>query len=720
MLCRRQLPKIATLLIHFGPAWFYPQHPVTMAVDASGDSTTATSASRVQLKKANDQPQAAASWTSAHLKVDSLKVNGLPAALENGLPIIEGDGNLVFAWRVNCVPTREDTDRTACRGARANSYRVVIARSPQHEHDEVVTYYDSAHTISTATMHVVDGALLPADTRFRWELTVDSEDVATTTGANFGQATAHGHFQTALTTALDWGGATWIAGFTQARASFTVFPNTTITSATAYASGLGCFDLFLNGQKVADSMMDPGWSTIPPMRLLYRAYNVTSLLTAGENAAGVRLGFCHYGYVDQAFCVEGHAMRDTCRGFVMRLSIKFANGKTQDVLTTADGAGGATWTGTVSANPMVYSHLYHGEVWDSRMEQKGWNQPSFSGATSANGWEPVKLYKESTKYEGPNQPGLQMSLHEMPTMGVGERRQAINITRVMLPTVSGRMVVGLGSMKRIAGGYYGGGHAAPAFGVKTVQACKMSCLDIVTCVQSTWSTIAPPAQGTMKFIPGGYFDVGKSGSILPKPNVTSEIECKQACLGIPNCVQITWTPPRNLERCDLYLDASDPAKFVKNADIHGWYRSMQCDLYSGVNSTLVSSTSVDGWVRQQGQCAAGVTAGGVVYPSGCAWWHDQTTNTKHFVRNCAIPAPGFPCPKDVAQCWKKTSQLAAGAVHLSDDELAAIPVGRNFTCDMVPFSADCMPYIMDSNRTVHTWVFDVSTPKHFLPSLPFH
>ena len=122
------------------------------------------------------------------------------------------------------------------------------------------------------------------------------------------------------------------------------------------------------------------------MRLLYRAYNVTSLLASGANAAGVRLGFCHYGYIDQAFCVDGHAMRDTCRGFVMRLSIVYADGKTQDVLTTADGSGGAAWRGTTAGNPMVYSHLYHGEVFDARMVQAGWDEPGFEGASAAKGW----------------------------------------------------------------------------------------------------------------------------------------------------------------------------------------------------------------------------------------------------------------------------------------------------------------------------------------------
>ena len=47
-------------------------------------------------------------------------------------------------------------------------------------------------------------------------------------------------------------------------------------------------------------------------------------------------------------------------------------------------------------------------------------------------------------------------------------------------------------------------------------------------------------------------------------------------------------------------------------------------------------------------------------------------------------------------------------MHIPDDELAAIPTGRNYTCDMTPFSPDCLPYMVQNNRSMHTWLFDVS------------
>ena len=65
---------------------------------------------------------------------------------------------------------------------------------------------------------------------------------------------------------------------------FTMPPTLKVSSATAYASGIGCFDLLIN-DRLADpsSRLDPGFSTIPTMRVLYRAINLTAELTPGSS-----------------------------------------------------------------------------------------------------------------------------------------------------------------------------------------------------------------------------------------------------------------------------------------------------------------------------------------------------------------------------------------------------------------------------------------------------
>ena len=142
-----------------------------------------------------------------------------------------------------------------------------------------------AHELTSAA-----AAALPADTRFELEVAVRLP------GSGVPIVAGSGQFQTALPPGPGgWGAAQWIGNFTQARAGFELRADSKVVQATAYGSGLGCFQLTINGSPAADSLMDPGWSTLPPMRLLYRAYDVTAMLVPGSNALGIRLGLCHYG-----------------------------------------------------------------------------------------------------------------------------------------------------------------------------------------------------------------------------------------------------------------------------------------------------------------------------------------------------------------------------------------------------------------------------------------
>ena len=315
-------------------------------------------------------------------------------------------------------------------------------------------------------------------------------------------------------------------------------------------------------------MMDPGWSTLPPMRLLYRAFNLTTLIRAGSNAIGVRLGFCHYGGIDQAFCIGSHAMRDDCRAFIMRLSIQYADGKQQDVITSAStgAAHEEQWLGTISRNPIVYTHLYHGEVFDARHIEPGWDEANFTSATT--GWTAVQLYRNNTVYEGPNQPGLEMSLHAMPPIGVAERRAPASVTKLELRrhvAVTGHVILAIGELKSVNGGYYSGGHSAPVPNASTAELCREACSD-TTCLQATFdaSSIAPQMLQT----PDGYFLT--SNQVLPYSNASTLAECIDACLAMPHCVQITWTQPRAQERCDMYLFATD-SKFDSGSGAQGVY-----------------------------------------------------------------------------------------------------------------------------------------------------
>ena len=59
--------------------------------------------------------------------------------------------------------------------------------------------------------------------------------------------------------------------------------------AIAYVSGLGHFDMFLNGEKVGNHFLDPGWTKYDRCAL-YVPFDITQQLHTGKNAVGVMLG----------------------------------------------------------------------------------------------------------------------------------------------------------------------------------------------------------------------------------------------------------------------------------------------------------------------------------------------------------------------------------------------------------------------------------------------
>jgi len=133
--------------------------------------------------------------------------------------------------------------------------------------------------------------------------------------------------------------------------------------ALAFISGLGHGELRLNGQKVGDRVLDPGWTDYRK-RALYSTYDVTGLLQA-KNAAGVILGngrhVRYFGY---------DAPRMTCR-----IEIETESGERKIVLSDE------SWR--TSAGPLQENGLYYGERYDARLEMPGWDEPDFNDS----GWE---------------------------------------------------------------------------------------------------------------------------------------------------------------------------------------------------------------------------------------------------------------------------------------------------------------------------------------------
>src|SRR5258708_30163400 len=68
-------------------------------------------------------------------------------------------------------------------------------------------------------------------------------------------------------------------------------------SATAYITAHGLYEAQINGHRIGDAYLTPGWTSYHK-RLQYQAYDVTALVKEGTNAIGVTLGSGWYrGYI---------------------------------------------------------------------------------------------------------------------------------------------------------------------------------------------------------------------------------------------------------------------------------------------------------------------------------------------------------------------------------------------------------------------------------------
>eukprot|EP01043_Picozoa_sp_COSAG02_P048115 COSAG02_NODE_4691_length_5089_cov_3.712425_1_plen_1144_part_00 len=168
--------------------------------------------------------------------------------------------------------------------------------------------------------------------------------------------------------AAAWAGSDWIGGGSELRTDWRLSSASPIVRARAYAAGLGAFELFVNGEKVGDHLMDAG-QAVWDEKVLYAGFNVTQLLHSGTlNAVGARLGNSKYGYLDMFVnrSALGDQSGDSSRCFRLLLVATLADGSE---LTLRSDANSGEWKSRHGA--IVYDHLWQGEIYDSRQEAAG-------------------------------------------------------------------------------------------------------------------------------------------------------------------------------------------------------------------------------------------------------------------------------------------------------------------------------------------------------------
>jgi alpha-L-rhamnosidase len=255
------------------------------------------------------------------------------------------------------------------RGVAQTAYQVRVARSEADLQSARRLVWDSGRIATSDSIHrVYGGPVLESGQRYFWSVRVWDE--AGTESA----WSVPAHWEMGLLNASDWR-AEWIepglpddvskpGPVPMLRREFRLAGP--VARARAYVTSHGVYEMHLNGRRVGDQVLAPGWTSYKK-RLQYQTYDVTDLLQAGHNAVGVLLGNGWYrGEI--GFSGQRNFYGDRV-ALLVQIAVTYRNGRQEIV------GSDASWK--ASTGPILMSEIYHGETYDARLERSGWTQPGF-------------------------------------------------------------------------------------------------------------------------------------------------------------------------------------------------------------------------------------------------------------------------------------------------------------------------------------------------------
>lgn len=326
----------------------------------------------------------------------------------------------VFGWQMK-VNGKDD------RNVTQTAYQVQVASSKALLEKDQADYWDSKKTRSSQSVEIpYAGKSLSSFEKLYWRVRV-------WTSAGVSGWSPVASWRMGLLKPANWT-ASWV-GWDQPFAwdSVTKFSvlsarylrkgfkvNKKVKSAIAYISGLGLYELHINGRKIGDAVLAPA-PTDYSKTVLYNALDVTDVLQNGKNAIGVILGNGRYFTMRQNYKPwKWHHF-----GFpklYFQLRIEYDDGSHEEVVSGPD------WQLT-GAGPIRANNEYDGEIYNSQMELDGWDQAGYQLDSTI--WHPVEMVRA---------PEGKMKAQNNPPMKVMRRLDPVRI----LPAANGGFILDLG------------------------------------------------------------------------------------------------------------------------------------------------------------------------------------------------------------------------------------------------------------------------------------
>jgi alpha-L-rhamnosidase len=256
-----------------------------------------------------------------------------------------------FSWLLNS-PTRAQSQ---------SAYRILVSASEAALAGDTGDQWDTGKTNSDRAVNVpYEGKPLARGGIHYWKVMVWDKD---------GKASpwsAPARFEMGLLNAQDWQGS-WITappgeGAPMFRKTFEL--NNPVKRARVYVSALGWYELYINGKRIGDHVLDPAYTTYD-RHALYSVYDVSDVVVRGRNAIGAILG---HGYYSQ----PGKNRYGTSPKLLLQCNVEYAGGHGFSVSTDE------SWT--MHASPITRNGIQLGESYDARLEIPQWALPGFDDA----------------------------------------------------------------------------------------------------------------------------------------------------------------------------------------------------------------------------------------------------------------------------------------------------------------------------------------------------
>ncbi|MBS1598073.1 MAG: family 78 glycoside hydrolase catalytic domain [Bacteroidetes bacterium] len=273
-----------------------------------------------------------------------------------------------FSWLV--VSDKRNTMQTA--------YEIRVGNDPASLSRNNKIIWSSGKKESDSSVHVAyQGPSLESRKKYYWQVRVWD---------NSGKVSAWSepaYWQMALLQLSDWK-AKWIQpGYVEDSINRpsplfrkTFISNKKIQSALIYITAHGIYEAQINGHRVGDAYLSPGW-TAYKKRLQYQVYDVANLLSTGSNAIGVALGSGWYrGFIGFN---DNNNFYGKDISLLLQLEITYSDGTMETIVSDE------SWKS--STGSIKSSELYNGETIDNRDDKPGWATAAYND----KGWDGVKV-----------------------------------------------------------------------------------------------------------------------------------------------------------------------------------------------------------------------------------------------------------------------------------------------------------------------------------------